>query len=87
MSPRQFTLMKDFIDHANGYTLDDIRGLSQVTLGSIVYRKWVKQSGENLTITDEGKRAYYEYGSLDITRKNYGAALSRYLKNINGRRK
>jgi hypothetical protein len=78
MSSRQYTMMGNFMTTA--YTLDEVAGFSQVTLGSLLYRKWVKQKDDKLEITNEGKAAYHRYGSEDISRKNFQAALSRWIK-------
>lgn len=78
MSPRQYTMIGEFI--AKEYDLEELKQFNQVTLGSLIYRKWVKQKGEIITITMVGQEAYYAYGSQNILRKNFAAAFSRYIK-------
>lgn len=80
MSPRQYTLMRGFVE-SKQITLDDARQLSQTTLGSAVYRKWLKQKGETLVLTEAGRQAFHEYGTAAITRLNFQAALSKYIRN------
>jgi len=78
VSPRQYTMLGEFIKH--GASIEDIAHLKQNTLGSLIYRKWVRQKHQSFDITAEGRAAYYRYGTEDILRKSFHAALSRYVR-------
>ena len=84
MSPRQYTMLHEFVNNGR-VDLETLRSFNQLTLGSLIYRKWVKQTGEIFSITVEGRDAYYAYGTQNILRQSYAAAMSRYIKGKNAK--
>ncbi len=63
--------------------IQEVSEYHQGTYGSLVYRGWAKRNGKKVEVTAKGREDFALYGSADVMRKNFHAALSKYIRNGN----
>lgn len=73
LSNRQYPMLHTFATAPSTYfmTIDEARGYDQRPFRSMLIQKWIDyKKGKGFYITKEGRRAWYEFGNTDISRKH-----------------
>ena len=82
MSPLQFGTLKYIRNH--DVQVDHVRMLSQMTVGSLLYRGYIQRSGSRITTTKKGDEAFDSYARSDANfRKKDGDISDRVRLMLN----
>lgn len=81
LSKRQYSMLHSFIDNGGTYmTMTEARAFDQRPFRSMLIQQWIIFiAGKGFKISPEGKKAWLEFQTCDIARKNQSAPLTAYF--------
>jgi hypothetical protein len=82
LSNRGYPMLKTFADESAGYamTIDQAQHYDQRPFRSMLMRGWIAyKPGKGFMLTKDGRRAWEQFLSTDIGRKNWEAPLTAYF--------